>query len=146
MLQTKQTIEKYVPHSNEMLLIDRVLDFGPEHIVTETDVGPHLPCFSKGAIPAYLGLEIMAQSIAVWSGMDRDTPGPDQPIGFLLGTRKYECSVREFANGVTLQIQARQIIQSEGLASFKCKLSQVDSDRDQNELATANVNVYSAAE
>ena len=57
-----------------MLLIDRVIEHGPEHIVVEIDVGPHLPCYTQGWVPAYLAIEFMAQSIAAWAGIRRGDP------------------------------------------------------------------------
>ena len=143
MLDSKEIIERYVPHSGDMLLVDRVLEYGSEFVVTEMDVGSHLPCFADGKVPAYLGLEIMAQSIAVWSGVGRNTPGPGQPIGFLLGARKYQCDVAYFEEGMTLQVHAREILQHDGLASFECVLGQVIGSQMQRHLAKANVNVYS---
>lgn len=139
MLDTKDLVERYVPHSGGMLLIDRVLEYSPDFIITEIDIGSHLPCYSEGKFPAYMGLEIMAQSIAVWSGIGRNCPGPNQPLGFLLGTRKYECAVAWFEVGLTLRVHARQILQNEGLASFECTLGRVNEEH----LAKANVNVYS---
>ena len=143
MLLTKLEIEPYVPHSGFMLLLDRVLECGIEHIVTEIDVSDTLPCCVENYVPAYLGLEIMAQSIAIWSGLQRNNPGVTQPIGFLLGSRKYQCSVKQFIVGETLKVYATRIVQNEGLASFECVLERSGAGELNSQLAKANVNVFS---
>ena len=45
-------------------------------------------------------------------------------LGFLLGTRKYECNVECFPAGSTLHIQASRTLQDDnGMGVFECRLS-----------------------
>ena len=63
-------------------------------------------------------------------------------IGFLLGTRRYQCSQPLFAVGSLLKVYAKRIFQSEnGLASFECHI-----DDENGQLATANVTVFQPAD
>ncbi len=135
-----------MPHSGAMLLIDRVIDHGQEFVITELDVGPRLPFFINDRVPAYLGIEIMAQSIAAWSGICRGDPESRPPIGFLLGTRSYISSLRYFSGGCILKIHAHQILENEGLAMFECKMDQISANGSQHEVAMAKISVFSVTE
>ncbi len=128
-----------------MLLLDRVIDYGPEHIVAEVDVGPHLPFYADGRVPAYLGIELMAQSIAAWSGIRRADPDSRPPIGFLLGTRCFESALSFFEKGSTLKTFAQQVLENNGLAMFECKMDLVKTGGTQMNVALANISVYSTA-
>ena len=145
-MYSRTEIEPYMPHSGSMLLIDRVIDYGPEHIVAEVDVGPHLPCYLDGWVPAYLGIEVMAQSIAAWSGIRRDAPDSRPPIGFLLGTRRFESMLAFFQVGSTLKTHSQQVHENDGLAMFECKMDLIDADGIRVNVARANINVYSVFE
>ena len=135
-----------MPHSGAMLLIDRIVDYGPEHIVAELDIGPDLPCYAGGRVPAYLCIEVMAQSIAAWSGIRRGNPKFRPPIGFLLGTRRFESTMKFFTQGSTLKIRAQRLLENEGLAMFECEVDLLDADSVQINVAMANISVYSPPE
>lgn len=129
-----------------MLLLDRVLECGPENVVTETRVGPRLPCFVEDRVPAYIGIEVMAQSIAVWSGIRRNRPGLKPPVGFLLGTRKFQCVESYFGIGSLLIVRSQKIWENEGLAIFSCLLDKSYQGQEYRNIATANISVYSKTE
>lgn len=145
-LQSREGIAPYMPHSGEMILLDRVVEYSGEHIVTEVEVGARLPCFEKGAVPAYLGLEVMAQSIAVWSGLRRGEPGSRPPIGFLLGTRRFSSILASFDEGSVLTVRARQVVENIGMAVFECELLCRGVDGRQAAMAVARVSIYSMDE
>ena len=61
-------------------------------------------------------------------------------VGFLLGTRRYSCTVPAFTAGSTLDIHVRCALQGEtGLGAFDCRI--VDAERGA-ELATATITVF----
>ncbi len=146
MMYSRKELEPYMPHSGAMLLIDRIVDYGPEHIVAEVDVGPHLPFYTNGAVPAYLGIELMAQSIAAWSGIRRANPASRPPIGFLLGTRRFESALASFQAGTMLKTCARKVLENDDLAMFECAMDLIDIDGVQVDVAAANISVYSVPE
>ena len=125
------------------MLIDRVLSYNEESIVTELDVSPRLPFITGNRAPAFLVIEIMAQSIAAWSGICRNTPGEIQPIGYLLGTRKFQSSQNYFEFGSTLTVRADQVLENNGLAQFKCVLDVLFEGVLSLSVAEANISVYS---
>ena len=141
MLDNRQEIEAYVPHSGDMVLLDRVLSCDDTSIAIELDVGARLPGLKDGALPAYYLIEVMAQSIAAWSGIGRGQPAGSQPIGFLLGTRKFQCDRQSFELDSTVRIQSTQIFENEGLTQFTCSAT-LPAVGD-TIVAQANVSVYS---
>ena len=63
-------------------------------------------------------------------------------IGYLLGTRHYECTQPSFALGSRLRIYVKRVLQSQdGLAAFDCRI-----DDDTGMVASANVTVFQSAD
>lgn len=145
-MYSRTEIESYVPHFGAMLLVDRIIDHGSGHIVAESDIGPHLPFYTDGAVPAYLGIEFMAQSIAAWSGIRRARPNSRPPIGFLLGTPRFESTLAFFRTGSTMRTRANQVVENDGLAKFECEMDLIDVDGVRVKVAAASINVYSIPE
>jgi predicted hotdog family 3-hydroxylacyl-ACP dehydratase len=112
-------IEHLVPHRGAMSWLDRVVDAGPEHVVAEATVRADHLLLKDGRLSASAGLEYMAQAVAAWAGWQRHCSDGGPPrIGFLLGTRRYQCS-RSFKPGDLLQIRVNRQFQAEnGLSQF----------------------------
>ena len=146
MLNSRTEIEPYVPHSGAMLLLDRVIEYDPEYIVAEVDIDTDFPGCENGRVPAYFGIEVMAQSIAAWAGIRRGNPDSRPPIGFLLGSRRFECELAFFPVGSMLTIHARRLLENDGLGVFQCDLDQTNVGCAQTKVATAVLNVYSPPE
>ncbi len=107
-----------------MLLLDRVLEVGAGHIVTELTVRDDgLFSSSNGTVPAWVGMEYMAQAIAAVSGYQRRLQGQTIELGFLLGTRYYQCYVGHFRCGAVLQVRAEKIMDAANdMSVFDCKI------------------------
>ncbi len=77
-------IEQLLPHDKPMILVDRALDVQQDTIHCQVDIGDHNPFFNQESlsVPAYVGIEFMAQSVAAWSGYHALTQGEEPPIGF----------------------------------------------------------------
>lgn len=121
-----------------MALLDRVLEIEDEHIVVELTVRDD-GLFSNAShqVPAWVGLEYMAQTIAAFSGYHRKCRGEAVDLGFLLGTRFYQCSVSAFSCGSTLRVRADKAVEgSPEMSVFDCKIE------DGQVLASARLNVY----
>lgn len=118
------TVADLIPQSRQMVLLDRVLQVGDEHIVTELTVRDD-GLFSQNddSVPGWVGLEYMAQTIAAFSGYQRARRGEDIGLGFLLGTRHYQCSVGRFPCGTTLTVRADKIIEAANdMSVFNCTI------------------------
>jgi predicted hotdog family 3-hydroxylacyl-ACP dehydratase len=117
-------IDALLPQSKNMVLIDHVLETGNEHIVVELTVRDDgLFSSPEQTVPAWIGLEYMAQIIAAFSGFHKMRRGEAIQLGFLLGTRYYESSVDHFACGTLLRVRAEKIIDAANdMSVFDCTL------------------------
>jgi len=117
-------IESLVPQSKAMVLVDRVLEVGDAHIVVELTVRDDgLFSTAEHTVPAWIGLEYMAQTVAAFSGYHRKRLGQEIELGFLLGTRFYQSSDDSFRCGAVLRIRAEKIIEvANDMVVFDCCL------------------------
>lgn len=131
-------IETLVPQSKSMVLLDRVIEVENDHIVAELTVRDDgLFSYPDRTVPGWLGLEYMAQAVAAFSGYHRKCRGEDIGLGFLLGTRYYQCSVGSFPCGSRLQVRAEKIIEAANeMSVFDCT---IEGD---NISATSKLNVF----
>jgi predicted hotdog family 3-hydroxylacyl-ACP dehydratase len=135
-------MESLLPHRGPMLLVDRVLfDDGETTRVAATIRGDGL-FVRDGRLPAWAGIELMAQAIGAWAGLRRREGGEAIRLGFLLGTRRFECSRPGFAVGAVLEVEAKlEIISAQGLAVFGCRVFEEGALA-----ASANINVFQPAD
>ena len=129
-------IEELIPHSQRMVLLDRIVDFNERSLTAELTVRDD-GLFGDGkTVAAYVGIEYMAQAIAAYAGIQSKQAGEAIKIGFLLGTRRYSSNVSCFTVGTMLTVQVKNIIQDEKLGVFDCKIYAKDIE------ITANLTVY----
>jgi predicted hotdog family 3-hydroxylacyl-ACP dehydratase len=84
----------------------------------------------------------MAQTIGAYAGYTAWLRGEPIKIGYLLGTRCYECRRPLFAVGTVLRIHVKRVLRSEnGLASFECRI-----DDEIGPIASAHLSVYQPAD
>ena len=135
-------ISSLVPHAGPMVLLDRVVSVDAENLCAEVTIGPDsLFCGSDG-VGAWVGIEYMAQAIAAHAGYAARLRGEPVKIGFLLGSRRYECSRPIYTVGMLLRVHVKRVLQSEnGLASFECRI-----DDENGQIASANLSVFQLAE
>lgn len=132
-------ISQLLPHDEPMILIDRALDIQQDTIHCQVDIGPKNPFFNTESqtVPAYVGIEFMAQSVAAWSGYHAMKKGQPPPIGFLLGSRRYSSHCDLFTAGQQLDIYAEQMMEDNGMAVFTARI-----DCEGDTIATCQLNVY----
>lgn len=111
-------------HRGDMLLIDSVLDAGEDWIRVRVRPGQSRGFIREnGTVPGWVGLEYMAQALNAFAGLADYRAGQAPPIGFLLGTRRYQCRVTAFAAEQNLTVFARQkYLDEDRLALFECQL------------------------
>ncbi|NMX30689.1 hotdog family protein [Pseudomonas sp. WS 5413] len=118
-------LAELLPHAGDMILIDQVLAFDEEQIRTRVTVKPD-GLFNRpdGSLPAWVGVELMAQSVAAYAGCRARQNGEAVELGFLLGTRKFECNVEHFPAGSELTIHGlRSLEDDNGMGVFECHLT-----------------------
>ena len=118
----KFTVDELVPHSGRMVLLDRVIEFDEESMVAEVIVRDDGLFGDANTVPAWLGIEYMAQTIAALGGMKRRLAGKPLDLGFLLGTRRYDCNVATFAVGSVLTVSVKRLVEDQGLGVFDCNI------------------------
>jgi predicted hotdog family 3-hydroxylacyl-ACP dehydratase len=131
-------IRSLVPHAGPMVLLDRVISVGEDSLLAEVRIrSDSLFCNADG-VGAWVGIEYMAQAIGAWAGYTAQLRGEPVKLGFLLGTRRYECSRPIFVLGSVLGVHIQRVFQDEnGLGSFECYI-----DDEEGRIATAAVSVF----
>lgn len=138
MSQVLPDIEHLVRHRGTMLLIDRLVEASESHAIGEVLVSENSSFYRSGCgVPAYVGLEYMAQTVAAFDGARRVETGEPPAIGFLLGTRRYKAERNYFEAGELLSVRAEMVFSENGMASFDCAISVEGEPR-----ASAMLNVY----
>ncbi len=133
-------VAELLPHDGNMVLLEKVIKFDQESMVTEVIVRDDgLFSNSNGdniTVPTWLGIEYMAQTVAAHDGMMCKIAGRPINIGFLLGTRRYLSNVGALTVGVLLTVKVERLMEDQGLAVFDCE---VIGD---NVSLSAKLNVY----
>jgi len=125
-----------LPHDGKMVLLDKVLQYDQESLVAEVIVRDDGLFASHNKIPAWIGIEYMAQTVAAHGGMMCYLAGKPINLGFLLGSRRYISSVADFDVGTRLIVKVSRIIEDQGLGVFDCHISAEGID------ISAKLNVY----
>jgi predicted hotdog family 3-hydroxylacyl-ACP dehydratase len=131
-------LAELLPHAGDMILIEQILAFDDEQIETRLTVRPG-GLFSQpdGSLPAWVGIELMAQSVAAFAGCRARKRGDAVELGFLLGSRKFECNVESFPAGTELTLHSlRSLEDDNGMGVFECHINAPGIH------ATARLNVY----
>ena len=133
-------ISTLVPHARPMLLVEKLVRADQKSLCSEVTVGKDTLFHHGDGVDAWIGIEYMAQTVAAHAGFLAHLENEPVRIGFLLGTRHYQCQTNIFPFGATLQIQVeRQYLTEDGLGSYQCRIFAQDQ-----ELARAILTVYQA--
>lgn len=132
-------IDQVLPHSGGMLLLDELLESGDEHIVCAVRVraGTRF-CDGRNGVPAWVGIEYMAQAMCAFSGIEEVRAGLAPSIGLLLGSRRYQSEVEWFGLGSDLVVRADLRLRGDDdLVAFLCTIHEGD-----RLLASGDVKAY----
>jgi predicted hotdog family 3-hydroxylacyl-ACP dehydratase len=129
-------VRELLPHGPEMTLIERLAEYSPQRSVATVTITRQSRFGEASGVPAWVGIEYMAQTIAAHAGYERRLSGKPPAIGFLLGTRAYRSDIGVFPLGATLTISVEPLVADAKLAAFQCAIV---TDR---VVATAVVNTY----
>lgn len=115
----------YLPHKEPMMLLDTLIECQDKSIIVDTVIDDKYALFgvSTGKVPAWLSIEIMAQTVGVWAGYHaKKREGSDPKIGFLLGGRQCYQYIEYFSKGDKLRVEAQIIMQDQQMANFAAKI------------------------
>ncbi len=117
-------IEELLPHRGTMLLLDRLVGFSDHEV--EAEYAPRRDGWyadGDGNMPAWFGIELMAQAAAVCVAVQKRKSGLPVKMGALLGTRSYQSEVKSFAADEILRILAKETLRYEdGIAIYDCSI------------------------
>lgn len=132
------SLEELMPHSRSMLLLDTPTDAGDDWAEAGVRIAEDSLFYDpqvKG-VPAWVGLEYMAQTVALYSGICARRAGLPIKLGLLLGTRRYQAETERFVLGSWLTIRATREWDDGQMAVFDCSVSA------ERPLVSARINVY----
>ncbi len=122
-----------------MCLLDTLLEAGEESLLAEVTPRCQSLFAVPEGIPAWVGIEWLAQAIAAWSGRRALAKGGTPRIGFLLGSRHYHCEVAHFPFDRPVRVEVTlDYLAGNGLGAFRGRLL----DTEEYTLAEAALSVY----
>ena len=135
-------IAELIPHARRMLLLDRVLEHGPEHTVCTANVAcSELFRDAEGCVPAWVGIEYLAQCMAVYGSLVARAAGRPPRLGPFIGGRRVKLRVDRFQPGQLLWVTVRHLRGDRGLVAFE---GLIQDGADGARLVEGRLNVYSA--
>jgi predicted hotdog family 3-hydroxylacyl-ACP dehydratase len=136
--QVPWLVPELLPQSGPMMLLDDLVDAGEGWVTAGVRIAEDSLFFAPGVgMPCWLGLEYMAQTIALYSGLQATRAGRPVPIGLLLGSRRYQAMTTHFLLGSYLLIHVREQWYDGQIGAFDCSI-----EEDDRCLAQARLNVF----
>jgi predicted hotdog family 3-hydroxylacyl-ACP dehydratase len=117
---TRFSIAELIPHSGNMVFLDCIIAADENSLTAELIVRGDGLLGNDKTVPAWAGIEYMAQAVAAYAGLIAKQQGAAIKLGFLLGTRRYHSNVAVFNVGSTLTVRVEKIMQDETLGVFDC--------------------------
>jgi|SRR5476649_935982 len=131
----------YLPHAAPMILLEQVCEIGADHARCRVTVGPGgvmRPFLTAdGHLPGWYAIEMMAQTVGVWSGWHGRRRGEPPRAGLLLGARALNCERPCFVAGSVLDISINLLLQDDRIGSFDCVIRDAEDI-----LATGRLTTY----
>jgi predicted hotdog family 3-hydroxylacyl-ACP dehydratase len=133
-------VEDLLYHDHPMILIDKMVEINEEGAVSEVVITDGRLFMKNGKIPAYVGIEYMAQTIGLYAGAANFDMGLPPDIGFLLGGQEISLYCDFYKQGQVLKVVVKKIWDGLKLVQFECS---VFDKKDNTLLMNGNINVYS---
>ncbi|MCE9640482.1 MAG: beta-hydroxyacyl-ACP dehydratase [Betaproteobacteria bacterium] len=117
-------ITSLLPHRGAMLLLDRVVAFDNDTVSVGCRVRANAWYSEAGGhMPAWIGLELMAQAVVAHVSLLARGNGLPPKEGVLLGTRTFRPVVPRFLLDAELVITAhRMFVDASGLGAYDCAI------------------------
>ncbi|MEI7376525.1 hotdog family protein [Dickeya chrysanthemi] len=113
----------YLPHHSPMVMVAEVVRVDQNSACCRVQVspasvlGPFLD--ADGNLPAWFGIEIIAQTVGVWAGWHQRQQQDEKPRpGMLLGGRGYHCQQDFFPAGSLLEVNVTLLMRDDKIGSF----------------------------
>ena len=132
-------VREFVLHRKPMLLLDTVVMCAGDKMECEWQVSAEDVFVVPGrGVPAYIGVEYMAQCVAALGGARARLEGFGPPLGFLLGTRHFTATRSHFELGMRYVASCTELVRdANGMGSYDCSIKHGDEV-----LAMARLSVF----
>jgi predicted hotdog family 3-hydroxylacyl-ACP dehydratase len=122
-------ITDVLPHSGRAVLLDAVLEHGPRHTICSADAIRAADfALADGTIPAWVGLEFLAQGVAAHAGLQARERGEVPSLGLFLGSRSVRLHADALTPGRALLVHVEHRLGLRGPSSFACWLRDAATD------------------
>ncbi|QOL16545.1 ApeP family dehydratase [Dickeya dianthicola] len=118
-----RSADHYLPHQSPMVMVEDVVHVDQNSACCRVQVspgsvlGPFLD--AEGNLPAWFGIEIIAQTVGVWAGWHQRQHQDEKPRpGMLLGGRGYRCRQDIFPAGSLLEVNVTLLMRDDKIGSF----------------------------
>jgi predicted hotdog family 3-hydroxylacyl-ACP dehydratase len=119
----RYAVDDLVPHRGPMSLLDRIDDYGEDWLRASVEIRPGSLFATSDGVPAWVGIEYMAQAAAAFGGIDQVQRGEPPSIGLLIGARYYRSMVQVFPLGIRLDVLAKIALRdADDFAAYDCSL------------------------
>lgn len=124
-------LEELLPHRGRALLLQQVLEWSPGGVTCELTLTPSFPYAHRGRVETLCGIELLAQSVGVYSSLARrawtcrDEPASAESgptAGYLVGVPRAELFATHLPLGVPLRARVQPLWYREGAARFRGEL------------------------
>jgi predicted hotdog family 3-hydroxylacyl-ACP dehydratase len=110
-----------LPHRGSAILLTRIVEHAEDRTVCLVEIGSGPPHGAAGGlVPAWVGLEYMAQCIAAHAGLHARARGEAVKVGLLVGARRVDLLTDGFRPGQTVLVTATRVWGDTGLGAFAC--------------------------
>ena len=117
-------LHRILRHRTPMVFLDDVVESRHEGLTAAVRIRARIPFYETDrGVPAWVGIEYMAQSIAALAGIRARVAGDKVPLGLIIGCRNYISTTAAFAPGSELWISVEELFAEEnGFGSFDCRI------------------------
>lgn len=131
-------VSQLLAHEEPAILLDMVSSFGAGYLEAQVKHDKKsLYSDEHGNVPAWVGLEYMAQAIEAYAGIESLKENKPVRIGLLLGTSRYKVFTELFRKSRPVTIKVQEVFRDEkNVALFDCKILECQTGQ---LLATAHI-------
>ena len=123
-LGERYRVDEVVPHRGAMSLLDSIDEYGPDWLRATVTPRPGVRFATAEGVPAWVGIEYMAQAASAFGGIEQVQQGASPSVGLLIGARYYRCMQDFFPFGTPLTVLAtRAMRDAADFAAYDCRLS-----------------------
>ncbi|MCL1928069.1 MAG: hypothetical protein FWG07_04660 [Treponema sp.] len=123
MLLEKDELLAIMPHRGKMLLISRITGYNLEErtINAEYDITGDCLFYDPvlAGVPAWVGIEFIAQTIAALAGLRGRKRGEEPKLGFILSVSAVKIGIPFFKAGSIVEIKAKEIYGVDSVYTFE---------------------------